>query len=97
MEGKIATVAVGVVSSTRDAELRSARTRTIKILGVLFGSNVHGFRALFPLRRLELDALVVFERAEALPGDIRIVDEQVVSTIVGSDKSKSLIITEPLH
>ena len=77
---------------------RLALPRTMEtVCATLFGPHVHGFWSLFPLRRLELDALIVFERAESLSGDIRVMDEQVVPAVIGSDESKSFFVTEPLH
>src|SRR5205807_867967 len=43
------------------------------------------------------DARALLERAEALFGDARIVDEQVLAGLVWSDEAESLVVVEPLH
>ena len=44
---------------------------------------------------LELDALVLLERTMSARTDLGVVDEQIFSTVVGSDKAKALIAVEP--
>ena len=50
------------------------------------------FASLFDL---ELDTLVLLERTMSAPTDLGVVDEQIFSTAVGSDKAKALIAVEP--
>ncbi len=78
-------------------QARATAPQAMETLSALLGPHVNGFRALFPLCRLELDPLVVLQRAEPLSGDIRVMDEQVVTAVIGSNESKSFIVTEPLH
>ena len=44
---------------------------------------------------LELDTLVLLERTMSAPTDLGVVDEQIFSTTVRSDKAKALITVEP--
>jgi hypothetical protein len=50
------------------------------------------FASLFDL---ELDTLVLLERTMSAPTDLGVVDEQIFSTAIGSDKAKALIAVEP--
>jgi hypothetical protein len=52
-------------------------------------------RTFGPLFDLELDALVILERTMSATTDLGVVDEQIFSTAVGSDKAKALIAVEP--
>ena len=47
------------------------------------------------LFNLELDALIILEGTMSTPKDLGVVDEQIFSTVVGSDKAKALIAVEP--
>jgi hypothetical protein len=54
-------------------------------------------RTFAPLFDLELDALVFLERTMSGPTDLGVMDEQIFSTAVGSDKAKALIAVEPFN
>jgi len=55
----------------------------------------HRLRTFGSLFDLELDALIILERTMSAPTDLGVVDEQIFSTAVGSDKAKALIAVEP--
>jgi hypothetical protein len=52
-------------------------------------------RAFGCLFNLELDPLIILEGTISTPTDFGGVDEQIFSTVVGSDKAKALIAVEP--
>src|SRR4051794_6165052 len=58
--------------------------------------DVRRLRALRPLARLVLHARALGERLEAGAGDIRVVHEEVLRSLVGSDEAVPLRIVEPL-
>ena len=45
----------------------------------------------------ELDALVLLERAVTAPLALGVVDEEVLSAVVGGDEAKTLVAVEPFH
>src|SRR5690606_12263965 len=53
--------------------------------------------ALGALRDVELDLLVLVERAVPARGDGRVVGEDVRATVVGGDEAEALVSVEPLH
>ena len=55
----------------------------------------HRLRTFGSLFDLELDALIILERTMSAPTDLGVMDEQIFSTAVGSDKAKALIAVEP--
>ena len=55
----------------------------------------HRLRTFGSLFDLELDALIILERTMSAPTDLGVVDEQIFSTAIGSDKAKALIAVEP--
>ena len=61
------------------------------------GRNVLSLGAFSPLSRNVLDALTFGQRLEAGAVDVRVMDEQVLTAIVGDDESVTLLIVEPLH
>src|SRR5690606_29285601 len=54
-------------------------------------------RALRALRHVELDALVLLQRAEALRLDRGVVREHVGRAVLGGDEAVALLAVEPLH
>src|SRR4029079_3551520 len=60
------------------------------------GSNARRLRALVALADLELDALPLFEVAEARTADLGVVDEDVSLPVVLSDEAVPLLAVEPL-
>jgi len=61
------------------------------------GAHVRGFRSFSTLARLVLDLLAVLQGFESFPSDIGEMDEEIVPSIVGSNESITLLITEPLN
>ena len=61
------------------------------------GPNVRRLLAFSPGRRGELDRLTILERLESLSGDLRMMNEQVLTTIIGSDEAETLFLVEPLY
>src|SRR3954466_3822697 len=59
--------------------------------------DVGGLRALLALRHVELDALVLVERAVAVGLDRREVHEDVGAAAVLCDEAEALLSVEPLH
>src|SRR5262245_27183621 len=60
-------------------------------------ADVGGLRALGAGRNVELDLLVLVERAEAAGRDGRVVGEHVGTPTVRGDETESLFRVEPLH
>src|ERR687884_2038207 len=58
--------------------------------------DVRRLRALRPFARLELDLRAFGQRLEALAGDLREVDEDVLAAAVGRDEAVALGVVEPL-
>jgi len=54
-------------------------------------------RALLTLHELELDAVALGKRLEALALNRRMVDEYVALAIVANDEAEALLVAEPLH
>src|SRR5439155_12380900 len=53
-----------------------------------------------PLRAglgLELDLLTLVERAEAARVNVRLMDEQVLASLIGDDEAEPLVGVEPFH
>src|SRR5215467_9647226 len=64
---------------------------------LLDGLDVLHLRALRPLRDLEADLLILFQRLEPASLDRREMREQVLAAAVGSDEAEPLRIIEPLY
>src|ERR1700736_619705 len=62
---------------------------------VLDRLDVHGLQALVALLDIELNALPLGQRAVALHRDLRVVDEDVLSTLT-LDEAVALLVREPL-
>lgn len=58
--------------------------------------HANGLRPLAPLLNIKLDALPLFEGAEALPLDGREVDKDIIRTLTG-DEAIALLIIKPLN
>src|SRR4051812_10814845 len=61
------------------------------------GRDVRRLRALRALRDLELDLLVLLERAVAARRNGGVVREDVGSAVLGGDEAEALLGVEPLH
>lgn len=61
------------------------------------GSDVCGLHPLAALSRLILHGLTVLERLEACAGDVRVVNEQILATVIGDNETKAFLFTEPFH
>src|SRR3954447_3865645 len=61
------------------------------------GRDVRRLRALRALRDLELNLLVLLERAVAARRDRGVVREDVGAAVLGSDEAEALLGVEPLH
>src|SRR4029078_3732805 len=59
--------------------------------------DVDRLRALLALALLVLDSSILLQRLEAVAGDVRVMDEEVLSTPVGRDEAVTLRVVEPLH
>lgn len=55
------------------------------------------FHSFFALRRFILHSLTVFQRPKALGSDIGVMHEQIVATVIGSNKPKTLLLVEPFY
>src|SRR5699024_12090825 len=60
-------------------------------------ADAGGLRTLRALRHVELDPLVLLQRAVAVCLDGRVVREQVRAAVLRGDESKALLGVEPLH
>ena len=60
------------------------------------GADALGLGALGALADLELDALVLFQAAEAVALDLRVVHEDVSAAAVWGDEAEALLRVEPL-
>ncbi len=58
--------------------------------------NVRRLRPLLALRHLELDLRPFGQRLEAAPGDLRVMDEQILAAIIWRDEAVALVVAEPL-
>src|SRR5262249_17783016 len=63
----------------------------------LDGDDVRRLRALRPLAGLVLDLRVLGERLESLAGNVAVVDEEVLASLVRRDEAVALRVVEPLH
>ena len=63
---------------------------------VLRGDNVVGTWAFFALADFEADALVFIQRGVAVHLDLRMMHEQILAAVIGSDKTKTFACIEPL-
>ena len=63
----------------------------------LGGNHVVRTWTLFALSNVKRDFLVFIEACVALCFDFRMVDEQIVRSVLRSDETKSLACIEPLH
>jgi hypothetical protein len=61
------------------------------------GLYVGRFLALATGGRGVLDRLTVLKRFEPFSRDLGMMNEQILTTIVGSDEAKTLLLVEPLH
>jgi hypothetical protein len=52
--------------------------------------------ALLALRDFEADALILVQRAESAALDGSVMDEEIGTTLVGSDETEALLSVEPL-
>jgi hypothetical protein len=59
--------------------------------------HVRCLKALAARCRRELYRLTVLKRFEPVSGDLRVMDEQILTTIVRSNEAKPLLLIEPLH
>src|SRR5262245_20364590 len=76
---------------------RGGRPRVRGQIGWSDRADGLGLRSLGALRDLELDALVLFEAAEAGGLNGGEVDEHVAPTTVNGDETETLVRVEPLH
>lgn len=58
--------------------------------------DVGGLQPLPALSGLILDGLAILECLEAGPGDIGVMNEQVLATVIRDDEAEPLLLTEPL-
>src|SRR5690606_23915015 len=72
----------------RSVRRRSARSQRADVLRL---------RALRTLRDVELDLLVLVQRAVAARLDGRVVGEHVSAAVLGGDEAEALLSVEPLH
>jgi hypothetical protein len=65
--------------------------------GYLDGGHSNCLRALRSLEYVELDSLILVKRAKTARLDLRMVNEHILRTAIGSDKAEALIAVEPLY
>ena len=81
-------------------EARRARIRGMRALGGWCLSecpDALGLGAILALADLELDALSLVQRPEAVALDLRVVHEDVSAATVLLDEPEALLAVEPLH
>jgi hypothetical protein len=61
------------------------------------GLNICRFETFATLRGFILDLLACLKGSEARHRDVRVMDEQIVTSGVGGDESESLVFIEPLY
>src|SRR5207253_3297624 len=59
--------------------------------------DVRGLGPLRALTGLVLDLRPLGESLEAVAADLRVVDEQILATVLGLDEAVALRVVEPLH
>src|SRR3954454_4402897 len=64
--------------------------------GVLGLRDVERLRALVATTDLEGHASALLQRAKAVAVGVRVVDEQVLAPVLGSDEAEALVVVEPL-
>jgi hypothetical protein len=62
----------------------------------LLRNNVDRLGALLALARLVLDLGTLGQRLEAVAGDVRVMNEEILAAVLGGDEAVSLGIVEPL-
>src|SRR5215204_508294 len=80
-----------VAATTATAAAPAARGAAAEPRHVLRG------RALLPLHDVELHVLAFVQRLEAAALDGRVVNEQILAPVLGSDEAETLGVIEPLH
>src|ERR687895_274174 len=60
------------------------------------GGDVRRLGALLALTRFELDARALGEALEAVTGDVAVVDEEILRSLVRGDEAVPLAVVEPL-
>lgn len=64
---------------------------------LLRGANVRRFRTLAALASFKLNLLAFLKAAIAIHVDVGVMDEKILTTVVGGDETKALLVVEPLH
>jgi hypothetical protein len=65
------------------------------VLGCLAGCNIDRFEAFSALSGGILHYLPFAESLESRTGNVGMMDEQILSSIIGNDESETLLIVEP--
>lgn len=63
----------------------------------LAGPDLGRLKSLLTLRRLVLDGLTILKCLEACTGDVRVMNEQILTAIIRDDEAKTLLLTEPFN
>jgi len=69
----------------------------LPFLQVSTGFDIDSFESLAALSCFKLDFLPVIEDTKTLGCDVGMMDKQVLTAIVGNDKTKSLFLIKPFY
>jgi hypothetical protein len=72
-------------------------TTTVSSEAESAGLNVCRFKAFATLRRFVFYLLSCLKGSEAGHRDVRVMDKQIVTAIIGCDESESLVLVKPLY
>jgi len=61
------------------------------------GRDVGRLRSFSALAGDIVHGLTFLKRLESFAGDVRVMDKEVLTAIIGDDKSKTLLLTEPFY
>lgn len=61
------------------------------------GTHIRCFGALLTLGNFVLNLLAVIQRPESLRRDVRVMDKQILTAIVGNDKTITLPLIKPFY
>src|SRR5205807_854566 len=76
---------------------RCGRGRDFLLAPLGDGDDVRGLGPLRALTGLVFDLRPFGERLEAVAADLRVMDEQVLTAVLGLDEAVALRVVEPLH